>query len=238
MKKRGRKRTCYTYEEASQIVKMEGISSSKEYEKWWRLNRPCRMPKRPDRAYKNYKFKWSHFLGVVNKFPTKKIKFRSFEECKSYAKSLNLNNMTEWFKYCKSGNKPNDIPTRPDIVYRKKQEWLSWKDFLGYDVTDKVQKLIKAQRRIFYIIKFMDRPQNVYKFGITNTDIEKIKSSAILDNFKIIKLFYADDLQFDWSKKLSNNLSAYTYGENDEYIVPNIAQVISFFSTKYGEIMV
>jgi hypothetical protein len=38
----------------------------------------------------------------------------------------------EWIAYCQSGNKPDDIPDNPDEVYAK--EWISWSDFLGYEV--------------------------------------------------------------------------------------------------------
>ena len=35
----------------------------------------------------------------------------------------------EWIAYCESGQKPDDIPDRPDIVYA--DEWKGWDDFLG-----------------------------------------------------------------------------------------------------------
>jgi hypothetical protein len=38
----------------------------------------------------------------------------------------------EWIAYCESENKPADIPDNPDEVYA--DEWISWSDFLGYEV--------------------------------------------------------------------------------------------------------
>ena len=32
---------------------------------------------------------------------------------------LNLKSGTEWKEYCKSGNKPDDIPAQPWLVYAK-----------------------------------------------------------------------------------------------------------------------
>jgi len=43
---------------------------------------------------------------------------------------LNLKNTNEWSNYCKSGNKPDVIPNRPDHVYKKKG-WINWADWLG-----------------------------------------------------------------------------------------------------------
>ena len=34
-----------------------------------------------------------------------------------------------WEEYCRSGNKPADIPARPDLVYHT--EWKGWQDWLG-----------------------------------------------------------------------------------------------------------
>lgn len=36
-----------------------------------------------------------------------------------------------WLRYCTSGQKPDDIPSRPDIVYRD-QGWTSWCAWLGW----------------------------------------------------------------------------------------------------------
>jgi hypothetical protein len=45
----------------------------------------------------------------------------------------------EWIWYCESGKKPDNIPDRPDLVY-KDQGWISWSDFLGYDVEGEDKK--------------------------------------------------------------------------------------------------
>jgi hypothetical protein len=55
--------------------------------------------------------------------------FLSFEEAKIFVKNLNLQTQNEWQKYCKSGNKPDNIPIAPEIVYKK--VWINWGDWLG-----------------------------------------------------------------------------------------------------------
>ena len=49
-------------------------------------------------------------------------KFRDFESAKKFAMSLNLKGQKEWFEYCKSGNKPDDIPSNPGVVYKKRKK--------------------------------------------------------------------------------------------------------------------
>lgn len=35
----------------------------------------------------------------------------------------------DWRAYCRSGNKPADIPARPDVAYPG--EWMGWADWIG-----------------------------------------------------------------------------------------------------------
>jgi superfamily II DNA or RNA helicase len=55
--------------------------------------------------------------------------WRPFKECLSFTRNLKLNDINEWRQYSKSGNKPCDIPSKPNITYSK--EWISWNDWLG-----------------------------------------------------------------------------------------------------------
>jgi hypothetical protein len=52
-----------------------------------------------------------------------------FEEARKFVHKLKLKGYKEWRIYCKSGNKPENIPSNPDNFY--KNEWISWGDFLG-----------------------------------------------------------------------------------------------------------
>ena len=58
------------------------------------------------------------------------IKHRSFKDARKFVRSLGLKNQVEWREYYKSGNKPDDIPSRPDKAYNG----IGWKnlgDWLG-----------------------------------------------------------------------------------------------------------
>ena len=45
--------------------------------------------------------------------------FRDFESAREFVRSLGLKNSNEWKEYCKSGNKPDDIPAASWNVYKK-----------------------------------------------------------------------------------------------------------------------
>jgi hypothetical protein len=47
------------------------------------------------------------------------MKIRPFAEARDYVHSLGLKSFKEWRQYCKSDKKDDDIPTYPDVVYKK-----------------------------------------------------------------------------------------------------------------------
>lgn len=58
------------------------------------------------------------------------IKYRSFEAARKFVHSLKLKSMNEYRKYCKSGKKPEDVPSAPNTVY-KNDGWVSFGDWVG-----------------------------------------------------------------------------------------------------------
>ena len=48
-----------------------------------------------------------------------------------YVRTLELKSQAEWKQWSKSGQRPDDIPSNPDQIYKDKG-WLSWPDWLGY----------------------------------------------------------------------------------------------------------
>jgi 3-mercaptopyruvate sulfurtransferase SseA len=56
-------------------------------------------------------------------------RFRSFRDARAFVRSLGLKNQRQWHAYCKSGKKPNDIPSNANQVY---DSWISWPDWLGH----------------------------------------------------------------------------------------------------------
>jgi len=59
-----------------------------------------------------------------------KLKWRSFEEARTFVHQLDLKSKNEWVGWTKSGAKPDDIPANPARNY-KEDGWISWGDWLG-----------------------------------------------------------------------------------------------------------
>ncbi len=220
---RGRPRVNFEFHEARELVRNEQLRSVIQYKKWWALNTPAKIPKRPDRAYKNEWLGWSDFLGTDNPFPCVKRSFRPFKEARSFVHQLGIKNKDEWFEYTKSGRKPEDIPSRPDLIYR--EEWFTWKDFWGADIPS-VKRNIDLAEAVFFIIQNSGRPHNVFQMGITLEGVQTVIQAQATHRFRIVGMFYCD-IGFDW-QSIANRLGRQylDLGRSDEYMIRNINEFI------------
>lgn len=215
----GRPRTNLEFKEARELVRNENIQSVAQYRRWWLLNTPAKIPKRPDRAYKNEWQGWNDFLGSNNPFPCVKRSFRPFKEARSYVQQLGFRNKDEYIAYAKTSKKPVDIPSRPDLIYRN--DWFTWSDFIGANIAS-VKRNIATADAIFFVINNYGRPRNVFQFGITMDSVQDIKRAQQINKFKIISLSYCN-LEFGWKDFAEEYGRQYwEAGRSDEYLIPNI----------------
>ena len=47
-----------------------------------------------------------------------RVAWKSFTEGRAYARGLELKGWKGWTEWSKSGQRPSDIPGRPDLTYR------------------------------------------------------------------------------------------------------------------------
>jgi Phage-integrase repeat unit len=140
--------------QAREYVHSLGLRSQREWEKY------CKSGKKtdyvlthPDRVYKKEWKGWGDWLGTDVIAPQNK-EFLPFEEAKKFVHSLGLKNAYEWEKWRKSENRPKDIPTSPEVVY--KNEWKGLPDWLGYEDSDwsvrRVKELLRGliESKIIY----------------------------------------------------------------------------------------
>lgn len=121
----------YTYAESKEYLKTFHIRSSYFF---YRMVKEGSfnsfIPKRPYSYYKGKKIdqwvSWTDFLSNENY-----QKYMSFENCRSFARSLNLKSHSDWVKWCKN-NKVSNIPTNPNVIF-KNNGWVSMSDWLGLE---------------------------------------------------------------------------------------------------------
>ena len=115
------KKIFFEFKEAREFVRNLGLKNHKEWENYCKSgNKPDDIPTAASQHYKNKGWKnWGDFLGTGN-ISKMKQKFRPFKEAREFVRNLGLKGQKEWIDYCKSGNKPNDIPSNPQQTYNKR----------------------------------------------------------------------------------------------------------------------
>ena len=120
------------FDQARMFAQALNLKSGEEWRKYCKTGKkPQDIPKSPDHVYRDMGWiGWGDWLGTESIAPKNK-RYRSFDKARSFARTLNLKNSMEWFEYCKSSKKPNDIPTTPHHIYKNKG-WQGMEDWLGY----------------------------------------------------------------------------------------------------------
>jgi hypothetical protein len=119
------------FKKAREFVHSLNLQSSKEWGEYYSSHDlPKNIPRIPSSAYKNKGWKnMGDWLGT-GKIANQNRVFMTIDYARKFVHSLKLKNMREWKEYCKSGDKPKDIPANPDTTY-KNSGWKDWGDFLG-----------------------------------------------------------------------------------------------------------
>ena len=123
-----------SFEEARKFARSLKLKGGKEWIAHCKSgNNPDDIPSHPDRTYKNKGWNgMGDWLGngtVASKNMKGEV-FLSFEKARKFVRKLKLKNTTAWNEYRKSGNKPDNIPSTPNMVY-KNDGWIDWPDWLG-----------------------------------------------------------------------------------------------------------
>ncbi|XRB10847.1 hypothetical protein RI054_01g06610 [Pseudoscourfieldia marina] len=154
-----------TFADARTYARTLGLKSWEEWKAWSSSGkRPHDIPGAPDQTYKSSGWtSFGDFLGyAVGKAArnTKESEFRSFEEARTYARTLGLKSQGQWKAWSKSGKRPDGIPSNPDKTYSS-SGWTSWGDFLGYDVGKQAKK-----RKEYESLTFEDARVYVHTLGL------------------------------------------------------------------------
>ena len=145
------KREFRSFEEARKFVQSLGLKNFSEWIAYKKSgNKPNDIPSAPNGTYGNKGWiGFSDWLGTGT-MSTKQRSYRPFIEARKFVQSLGLKNQKEWTEYCKSGQKPDDIPSGPYQVY--KNEYKGIGDWLG---TGNVHNKDKEYRPFIEARKFV-----------------------------------------------------------------------------------
>lgn len=119
------------YNEAKTIVRSFNIKSVSAWRTFCKSNKlPKNIPTAPNEHYKiSGWIDWNDWLGNRNKSPHD-YNFLPFISAKKIVRELNFKNIHEWYAFCNSGKRPDNIPSNPSSYY-KNDGWTSWPDWFG-----------------------------------------------------------------------------------------------------------
>jgi hypothetical protein len=139
-----REKDFVSYGECKQFVRKLGIKTFKEWVVYYKSGkRPEDIPANPYKIYEGEWISWGDFLGTGSIGNGNRI-FVSYEKSKQFVRKLGIKTNQEWVAYCKSGKRPNNVPSNFNKIY--KDEWISWGDFLGtgFLSIDQSKEIVKS----------------------------------------------------------------------------------------------
>ena len=77
-------------------------------------------------------------------------KYRTFSQARKFILSQGIHSMPEWKKFYKSNKRPDDIPTSPDIIYKK--EWKGWSYWFDREILS-----FSEARKFVHSLKLKDQ---------------------------------------------------------------------------------
>jgi superfamily II DNA or RNA helicase len=163
------------FEEAKNFIKSLKIKNTNDWKVYCKSNKkPNNIPNNPRGVYKNNGWiSMADFLSVNEGYV--RGNYLSFKVARTYVRKLKLKLRRDWIQYCKSGNKPKNIPSEPDLIYKENgfvsfQDWLGSnyksnfkKEFLPFnDARDYVRTLkIKSESEWRKFVKSPKKPSNI-----------------------------------------------------------------------------
>jgi hypothetical protein len=137
---------------------------------------------------------------------------------------------------CDSGEKPDDIPRRPDLYYRNTHEWISWGNFLGVTITSRAETVVKTNT-IFFIIYNPKAEKDYFRCGITNGGASSLNDYLRKINGRTVCAYFVPD-----TFKPDSFLGDFNIEEHYEYKgyyrIPSneLTQVMAKLSIKYHRV--
>jgi hypothetical protein len=117
-----------SFKKARSYIRRLGFKSTAEWIAHCRTDKlPPNIPSNPGQIYAE-----AGWAGIRDWLGTelRRARWRPFDEAKAFAMRLGFKSRVEWYEYCASGKKPNDIPANPNSVYAR-AGWSSWFNWLG-----------------------------------------------------------------------------------------------------------
>lgn len=160
------------------------LKGSKEWAAYCKSGeRPPNIPAVPAKIYfaKGWK-NWSDWVGT-HRSGLNEI-YLSFNEARDFARKLNLKSNRAWKKYRASGEKPFNIPTRPEKRYET-EGWIGYGDWLGTDnkpYAERTYRSFEEARAFVHTLNLKTYPE--WRLFAKSKEMPKDIPNSPLDYYK------------------------------------------------------
>jgi superfamily II DNA or RNA helicase len=127
-----------SFKKARAFARRLNLKSGSEWHVYCKSGKkPADVPAFPNQTYAD-----AGWAGMGDWLGTGKIapqlrQFRPFKKARAFVRSLGFKSRDEWFDYCKSDKRPDDIPTNPHREYAE-TGWRGINDWLGTGRRDRI----------------------------------------------------------------------------------------------------
>jgi superfamily II DNA or RNA helicase len=119
------------FPKAKAFVRTLNIENQSDWYKWTQSGaKPDDIPARPEKVYADKG--WISYGDWLGNGRRKRGDWRPFKQARVFVRTLGLRSQPQWKAYCKSGEKPADIPRDPNRVYAD-DGWIDYNDWLDTD---------------------------------------------------------------------------------------------------------
>ena len=148
---RKRNKGWMSIQEAQALIQKLGIMTPKEFYNWSSSeDRPSNFPSNPRQVYKEKWINWGSFLRNGNSY---KKEWMSIQEAQALMQELGIKTQAKFYKWAKSGDRPPNFPSSPQIVYKEK--WINWRSFLGTENSRQRSRINHLRTRNSYKKEWM-----------------------------------------------------------------------------------
>lgn len=127
-----KQRKFVSFQKARTFARSLKLRTIADWQSFAKTNKkPENIPANPRSIYFNKGWvDWADFLAKPKRPSRPRKNWLPFKEARKLVRSKRISTSTEWLKWVKSTERPENIPANPDTVY-KNDGWVSWPDFLG-----------------------------------------------------------------------------------------------------------
>jgi hypothetical protein len=141
--KKGGQGAMLPFAAARTIVRKLTLKSKKEWRAWSKSGqRPSNIPSLPSSTYRDDGWislpDWLGYTGV-----TQHKDMLPFAAARAIVRKLEIKSVKEWEVWRKAGQRPSNIPSHPERMYRD-DGWISWPDWLGKEEVSEASEASEA----------------------------------------------------------------------------------------------